>query len=469
MWVLIVALACTPSDTKDNNPITNGADSGGPTEPISTVPELWGLTPAEDRTETDDLVEVNLQATMEDRDWFGEGSFEGWTYDGKWPGPVIQITEGQTLRVNFLNELEDETTIHWHGLRITEDMDGVPAMQDPIVTGDTFVYEFTPPDSGTYWYHPHVRSHQQIERGLHGMLIVHEKDAVEVDVERAFVLDDIYLNEDGSIAPSLIAGPIAVRGRLGNRVLVNGSLNGLTGEIREGAVERWRLVNTSNARTLEVDVEGARWRVIAVDGNLLPEPYEVRKVYMPVGRRFDLEVIPESDEVQLQIVVATDTGDETISLFTGSVTDEPSQIQRDGDWLDWGAGPLPEIVEPTQEITMEFSAVLDEFDNLTWAINGASWGDHETIEVTANTPTKIILRDTSGRPHPFHLHGQFFQVTQRNGQAPAFPGLLDTVQMTGDDEVHLQTNFDNPGMWMAHCHILEHAELGMMTMIHVTE
>lgn len=453
----------------EKNQGTDVADSGGPTTPLSTAPEVWGLSPAEDRTETGDLVEINLQANQSEQDWFGEGTFEGWTYDGQWPGPLVQITEGQTLRVNFNNELDDETTIHWHGLRITDDMDGVPAMQDPVVTGDTFVYEFTPPDPGTYWYHPHVRSHEQVERGLHGMLIVHEKDAVQVDVERAFVIDDVYLSEDGSVAPALISGPIAVHGRLGNRILVNGSTQSLEGEMRDNAVERWRLVNTANARTLEVDVLGARWRVIAVDGTLLPEPYEARKLYMPVGRRFDLEVIPESDEVELQIIVATDSGDAKVALFTGSVTDEPSQIERDGDWLEWNADPLPVLEEVTQEVTLEFSAVLDAFDNLTWAINGASWGDHEVIEVTANTPSKIILRDVSGRPHPFHLHGQFFQVTQRNGQAPAFPGLLDTVQMTGDDEVHIQTNFDNPGMWMAHCHILEHAELGMMTQIHVVE
>ena len=150
--------------------------------------------------------------------------------------------------------------------------------------------------------------------------------------------------------------------------------------------------------------------------------------------------------------------------------DDASQSTRDDEWMDWGAAPLPELPEVTQSVELEFNAYAEEGDSLaTWTINGRSWGDHEVIEVQGNTPSQITLRDLSGRPHPFHLHGQFFQVLSRNGNPPQYPGLLDTVQMSGDDEVVIQTRFDNPGLWMAHCHILEHAEQGMMTQISVSE
>jgi FtsP/CotA-like multicopper oxidase with cupredoxin domain len=302
------------------------------------------------------------------------------------------------------------------------------------------------------------------------MLIVHEADAPVVDQERAFVLDDILLDTLGRLESSEIVGMESVHGRLGNRLLVNGSLEALSGELRDGAVERWRLVNTANARTLQVTVVGARWRVIGVDGTLLPEPYEARYLYMPVGRRFDLEVIAEEETVQLQVLLPADGGGTTeLVVFTGTVDDEPSEVSLDGEWLDWGAAPLPELKTPRQSMQMEFDGFVDNDELVTWTINGQSWGDHEVMEVDGHTPTQITLRDVSGRPHPFHLHGQFFQVISRNGNPPMYPGLLDTVQMSGNDEVVIQTDFDNPGLWMAHCHILEHAERGMMTQIRVSD
>jgi len=470
MLTFLFFMACAPPEKSEAGSSDALSDPGAVDEAPEALPEIWGLSPVADRVESTEMVEIGLTAMVSNREWFGEGSFEGWTYDGQWPGPVIQMREGQALKVNFQSELDEPTTIHWHGLRIDDAMDGVPAMQDPVKSGEGFVYEFTPPDPGTYWYHPHVRSHAQIERGLHGMLIVHEADAPMVDQERAFVLDDIYLDDDGRLVESDIVWMQSVHGRLGNRLLVNGSLEPLSAEVRDGAVERWRLVNTANARTLQVGVEGARWRVIAVDGTLLPEPYEARYLYMPVGRRFDLEVIPEEEEVQLQVLLPTEDGGTTAyTVFTGAVGEEPSEVLMEGDWMDWSAPPLPELRTPTQALELEFDGFADDDELVTWTINGASWGDHEVIEVEGNTPTQVTLRDLSGRPHPFHLHGQFFQVISRNGNPAMYPGVLDTVQMSGDDEVVIQTDFDNPGLWMVHCHILEHAERGMMTQIRVSE
>lgn len=469
MLVFFLLFSCSALDDSKGRSDDGLADSDLQDELYVAPPELWGVTPVRDRVENGGVVEIGLTATVSEQDWFGEGTFEGWTYDGQWPGPVIQIREGQTLKVNFESELEEATTIHWHGLRIPDVMDGVPAIQDPVEPGEGFVYEFTPPDPGTYWYHPHVRSHAQIERGLHGMLIVHEADAPVVDQERAFILDDIYLDASGRLVESEIVWMQSVHGRMGNRLLVNGSIEALEAEMREGAVERWRLVNTANARTLQVAISGARWRVIGVDGTLLPEPYEARYLYLPVGRRFDLEVIPEEGEVQLQVLLPNNDGGTTpATVFTGTVGDEPSEVSLEDEWLDWGADPLPEIETATQFLELEFDGVVDEDELVTWTINGSSWGDHEMIEVEGSTPTEVTLRDVSGRPHPFHLHGQFFQVISRNGNPPMYPGLLDTVQMSGDDEVVIHTDFDNHGMWMAHCHILEHAERGMMTMLNVS-
>jgi FtsP/CotA-like multicopper oxidase with cupredoxin domain len=484
MLTFALFIACTSTPDEKGNNSTGAMDTGSPhiedpgetgdtapaEETFEPVPVLWGVVPPERRVEDGALVEIDLTAKTDVVDLGFDNSVEAWTYGSGWPGPVIQIREGQTLRINFTNQLpDDETTIHWHGLRISDEMDGIPAIQDPVEPGETFVYEFTPPDPGTYWYHPHVRSNEQIERGLQGVLIVHETDAPVMDIERVFVLDDIAFDEEGAIASSTISPMESVHGRFGNRLLTNGALGVSTGEMRTGAVERWRIVNTANARTMEITVKGARWRVIAVDGTLLPEPYTANTLQVPVGRRFDLEVIQEASEVSLTTVLATQSGGTAqYPVFTATVTDEMSEVTMNGDWTEWNAGDLPALPEPTQTVSLEFDAYVNDATGLAnWTINGEVFGDHEVLEVTQDTPSVITLKDLSGRAHPFHLHGQFFQVLSVDGVAPEHPALLDTVLINGESTIEIQTDFSNPGLWMAHCHILEHAEQGMMTQIRV--
>ncbi|MFT4978492.1 MAG: FtsP/CotA-like multicopper oxidase with cupredoxin domain, partial [Myxococcota bacterium] len=111
-------------------------------------------------------MEVHMTASETTAMWGNDETSGVWAYNEQVPGPLIHAWKGDLVRVVFTNDLPEETTIHWHGLRIDDEMDGVPAIQDPIQPGETFTYEFTPPDAGTYWYHPHVQAHEQIERGL---------------------------------------------------------------------------------------------------------------------------------------------------------------------------------------------------------------------------------------------------------------------------------------------------------------
>ena len=124
-----------------------------------------------------------------------------WAYNGSIPGPTLRVRQGDTLRVRVANDLPEGTTVHWHGLRLPNAMDGVPMVtQDPIAAGGTFDYEFACPDAGTFWYHPHQRSHVQVALGLSGVLIVEEPQAPEVDRDVVWVLDDWRLNRDGQLA-----------------------------------------------------------------------------------------------------------------------------------------------------------------------------------------------------------------------------------------------------------------------------
>lgn len=447
-----------PACTGTKAPADTGpADADGAVE--VPLPTVWGPVALEDQDPAPGVVEVHLKAGVTEVDWVEDGPTEAWAFNDVVPGPLIQARVGDTLRIVFKNDLPEETTIHWHGLRIDDEMDGVPAIQDPVQPGETFTYEFVVPDAGSYWYHPHVRAHEQMERGLHGTLVVHEAEPLPVP-ERYFVLDDVLMDRE-DIADPFDNHMEAVHGRHGNVLLVNGSTEVLEDTVAPGSPERWRVVNTANARTMWVGVTGADWRIIAVDGTLLPEPVEVERALLPVGQRLDLEVVPDgsAEAAGLQIELPGSSSWSSYPVFEATIDGEAG----DGAFLDWGAAPLPEVADATQEVELNFN-FRNNSAGLSWTINGDAYGEHDDIRVDANTPSIIEIVDRSGAEHPFHLHGQFFQVLDRDGvQYDQDVGLRDTVLVGPEETLRLYTEFDNPGRWMSHCHILEHAELGMMT------
>ncbi len=431
------------------------------------LPELWGVGPAVADTNPDpDIVEVELVARYEDIT-IGEGmTFEMMTYNGSFPGPVIQAKVGDRVIVHFRNELVQETTVHWHGLRISDQMDGSPRIQDPVVSGATFTYDFVVPEAGTFWYHPHVRSNFQVERGLYGMLVVSDELDPEYDLERGLVLDDILVDFDtGTLPGHLASHPELMHGRTGNVLLTNGMeiSEAPRGEATQGDVERWRIVNTANARTLELSVSGASVRVIGVDGGKLPVPYTTDRLLVPVGQRYDLEVSYDSAgpvELIAHVLVlneADEVVEEPFPMFSVDVTPS-AETPRVIDWPT--IEPLPERAVD-EEVTIAMNAINDE-TGLHWTLNGVAdreeplftWGEGRTV--------RIRLVNEAGPEHPFHLHGQFFQIVDTGQPWTQQPGLKDTVLVPGLETVEIIAYLDNPGRWMAHCHILEHAELGMM-------
>ncbi|TNE86044.1 MAG: multicopper oxidase family protein [Deltaproteobacteria bacterium] len=440
---LVLLVACSPAE--EETPVA--------------LPTIWGVETLADEDPAEDVVEVSLTA-IQDRTYIDGVASPMWSYNYLVPGPLIQARVGDTVRVNLTNELAEPTTVHWHGLRIDNAMDGVPAVQDPVQPGGTFTYEFVVPDSGTFWYHPHVRGHEQVERGLQGSMVIHEEDVLPYDVERYFVLDDILLDGSNQVMGGFtpVGGMTAMHGRLGNTLMFNGKFDPLEDEVRSGTRERWRIVNTSNARTLSIDVADARWQVIAIDGNLLPAPMAGEgPIRLEVGRRFDLEVLPV-DGAELQVVVPTTDGEAAYPAFQGTLVDEgepPEFLFTQGP-----AAPVMEEVQ--QELTVTLDATSGP-NGVEFTINGLHYGEGDAIPVAANTPTRIIIEETTGLEHPFHLHGQFFQLVSREVGGPFMPGSLDTLLVDPGERVELYTDFSNPGRWMAHCHILEHAETGMMT------
>ncbi|MGH8064629.1 MAG: multicopper oxidase domain-containing protein, partial [Candidatus Entotheonellia bacterium] len=180
-----------------------------------------------------------------------------WAYNGSVPGPEIRLRQGQRLRVVVENGLGEETTVHWHGLRVPNAMDGVPHLtQKPIAPGESFIYEFDVPDAGTYWYHPHQRSSEQVGRGLYGPLIVEEQAPIHVDRDVVWVLDDWRLLRDASISDDFENfHDISHNGRVGNTVTVNGRIPEVFA-VRSGERIRLRLINAANARIFGLEFAG---------------------------------------------------------------------------------------------------------------------------------------------------------------------------------------------------------------------
>jgi FtsP/CotA-like multicopper oxidase with cupredoxin domain len=210
-----------------------------------------------------------------------------WSYGDRVPGPEIRVRQGEPIRIMVENQLNEDTTVHWHGVRLPNAMDGVPGLtQAPIKPGEQFVYEFTPPDAGTFWYHPHADSLQQLGRGLAGPLIVEERDTVPVDRDILWVLSDWRLRSDAQIA-SGFGRPMeaAMSGRVGNTGTVSEQVS-----CRAGERIRLRLINCALARIMALRFEGHRPVVIAIDGQPC-EPHEPEGGRLVLGPAMRLDVI----------------------------------------------------------------------------------------------------------------------------------------------------------------------------------
>ena len=434
-------------------------------------PEVWGAEPLEDQNPDPDIVEVNLTAKTTPVDLGTEQHPFMYTFNGMIPGPLIEADVGDRVIVHFENRLSEKTTIHWHGLRIDDEMDGTPRVQDPIGPRDTFTYDFVVPDAGSYWYHPHVRGNEQVERGLYGLFIVRGEDEPKYHRERYFTIDDILLTEDG-IPPFLQSRPELMHGRTGNVLLTNGTAKVHELEATKGEVERWRIVNPSNARTMEISVEGAEWRVIGTDGGLLPEPYTTERLEVPVGARYDLEVrYTESGSAKLKshMLVRNDQGEVVTEAF------DLADVQvADSTWeaptIEWPDISYP-ITErkPMRSETIAFDARQGGEHGIEWTLNGKAAPEEPLFTFGEGKTVRITLNNQAGPEHPFHLHGQFFTVVDDGRPVTDKPGLKDTVLVPGQTKLDIIAYMDNPGRWMTHCHILEHVELGMMAEMVVEE
>jgi FtsP/CotA-like multicopper oxidase with cupredoxin domain len=400
-------------------------------------------------------------------------TMEVWAYNGSVPGPTLRVRLGETLRVRFTNRLPQPTTVHWHGVRVPNAMDGVPGVtQPPVEPGETFVYEFAPKDAGTFWFHPHVRSSEQVERGLFGVLIVEEPAPPPFSREEVWVVDDLLLGPDGRIASAFnTPRDLAHDGRWGNVILVNGERRP-TLRVRPGERIRLRIVNVANGRVFSPDFGELAPRIVAVDGLSTGRPVEPGAVEIAPGNRVDLDLVVPRAMAGRRVLVQDRFTRRPLPLADVVVEGEPVETPSfapaaRADLAAWSfsaGGP------PRAEFRL--NARRGGTFGIEWTINGEAMdhAHHATTHRYAlplNEPSRLRFVNESFRLHPMHLHGMFFRVIARDGVPTDEPFTRDTVLVRPKETVDVGVIPAEPGVWMAHCHVLEHAEAGMMTLVEV--
>ncbi len=423
-----------------------------------------------------EIVEYTLEAKESSIEIFDGYKTQVWAYNGTVPGPEIRVKLGDKLKVNFTNNLPQETTIHWHGVRVPNAMDGVPGVtQEPIPPGKSFTYEFTPKDAGTFWFHPHVRGSEQVERGLFGTLVVEDEYKNHYSKDVVWVLDDWRLTNDYQVDPRFLTMQDLMHdGRWGNIITVNGNTDE-TLNVNPGERTRLRLVNTSNARIYKLYLGEINAKIISVDGLYTKNPVDVNDFELSPGNRVDIDIkIPQNYKNQTIQLKDTFTGYTnllgTIVVGNKSVATPEFNYPTNPNLPDWGSHTNIEadqtyVLDTTGGMGMMGRGMMG--GGIEWSINGKVYPNYDPIELKFNKFNKIKFQNNSYRLHPMHLHGQFFKVLSRNGSNVNEPYFQDTVLIHPRETVEIGLVPLDKGEWASHCHILEHADAGMMTIISV--
>jgi FtsP/CotA-like multicopper oxidase with cupredoxin domain len=405
-----------------------------------------------------------------------------WGFDGVVPGRVIRAKQGSEVRVRIKNSLPQPTTIHWHGIRIENAMDGVAGLtQDPVPPGEIFDYRFKVPDAGTFWYHPHNRSWEQLARGLYGALIVEEHDAPDVDQDIIAIVDDWRLGEDGAIDEKSF-GSIRDRahaGRLGNILSVNGKPLGKY-QVRSGERIRLRLINTCNARILRLRFEELNPVVIALDGQPVP-PYELDHglVTIAPAQRVDLMIDMTGAPGVTQAI--TEVSQRRLVAATLNYSQQPALRARTSKLELAPNGLKQPVIASARKVDLIMSGgAMGQADKIfykgksydlrevarehgqVWAFNGTA-GMPKTPLFSARLGESIAVRMVNDTrwPHAMHFHGHHFKEAEQG--AP----WRDTLLMEANETRTVYLHADNLGKWMIHCHMLEHQAGGMGTWFEV--
>lgn len=463
-------------------PVTPPSDP--PVTALTKGQPLAELSRLANTSTTAGAFEATLVAQRATKSMLSGTTTEFWSYNNEVPGPLIDVFEGDTVRIRLDNRLSQETTVHWHGLPVPPAQDGNP--MDPIAPGATRSYEFTLPvgSAGTYWYHPHPHEYtaEQVFRGMAGLFIVRSRtDPIPAAIEeKLLVISDLRLAADGTIPPNTAMD--WQNGREGNYVLVNGQYQP-TLTIDPGQSQRWRILNATNARYLRLALTGHTMTLIGTDGGLLRSPVSgLDEILLAPAERVEVIVTASLSSGATAVLRSLPYDRGSMGMMETSSTTFPL-LTLTNTSASTAAVALPNALIPFSDLGVHTSSKRLVFSSgmgmgamgggmMSFLIDGKSF-DPARIDLTSrvNEVEQWTIDNRSSMDHPFHLHGTQFQVVSRtrSGVTATEPYLAwrDTVNVAAFETVVFNVVQHQLGKRMYHCHILEHESQGMMGVLDV--
>jgi FtsP/CotA-like multicopper oxidase with cupredoxin domain len=363
------------------------------------------------------------------------------TFDGRLPGPELRVRRGDLVEVTLVNEdVEGGVTIHWHGVDVPNAEDGVAGLtQDAVQPGERYTYRFRPDQAGTFWYHTHQVSADNVARGLYGPLVI----LPQRSRTQGFDVTAVIHNFGGVDA-------LGESDRPERRV------------VPPGTGVRLRLIN-SDSLTRRFVLSGTPFRVAAIDGVDVQGPTAIsgQRLELGAGGRYDVVFTMPEEPVRLGLV------DSPVALTfsrDGRVDSPPVSFDRVFDPASYGQPtPAPSGFDRTFELDIDSSLGFFDGDfGYQWTVNSGTFPDTPVYSVREGELVKMKISNGSGDVHPMHLHGHHVRVLSRDGEpVRGSPWWVDTLNVRDGEEYEVAFRADNPGIWMLHCHILSHAADGL--------
>jgi len=449
----------------------------------------WNLLRRLEPVAPDNLI---LQAAVGTADIGNGVTGPAWLLNGSLPSPLIRVRRGDPFRVTLQNELPDPLILHWHGLTPPELMDGHPRLA--ISEGKKYEYDFIVENrASTYWYHSH--SHHRVGKhtylGIAGLLIVEDDDEDRLllpsgEREIPVILQDRQIEKDGSLAS--YGHPNVLEGLIGNEPFGNG-INRPMLEV-ETALYRFRILNGSNARIFRL-ARNDREKILLIgnDAGLIEKPVAVEFIDMGPGERVDILIDLRNTKVGDRITL----GSRSFLISDGLA--QENQLHRQGYPMDLMQLVVkrrvvdttsiperlltsrgPDLADAVRERIFTFTSDQDRQTRtmMQHQINGLSYRMGRIDETVPFGQAEVwTFHNKNNFSHPVHLHATHFRVLSRKGGRnrvmPWEMGLKDTILVHPSELVRVLVRFDaHPGLFLLHCHNLEHEDTGMMLNILVT-
>lgn len=452
-----------------------------------------------------------------------------YAFNDQIPGPIIKVKQGSSIFINFTNNINMDSAVHWHGLKLNNKYDGVPGLtQKPVPSGESFLYRLDFPNEGVYWYHSHFREDKQQDLGMYGVILVEPTSKNyfnPVDLEVPLTIDDILMMANGSIYPfNNNYETFSLMGRYGNVMLLNGKSD-YNLDVDRGQIVRFYLADTANARPFNFTIQDHELKLVGGDSGKYEKESLLDSVILSPAEREIVEVLfdkpgifkilnqtpekayqPGIVNVSEQLLTSTAHNNKSIANTFYTLRNNSDIISEISPYRERYLAAEPDyIIDLT--VDLKPMAGMERMEvgpkepkpiaggDIEWDVSEAKLMMNQD---SINDTVRWILKDNatgkenldfglrikdgdfkkirfyndpnSAHPmqHPIHIHGLRFLVLSEDGRNNDNLVWKDTVLVPGGSTVDILLVADNPGKWQMHCHISEHMGAGMQTVVTVT-